>query len=251
MRTTPYGSWFAPTVPRPDPQLRLVCLPYAGGGALIFRRWADVLPPEVEVVPVQLPGREWRLRERPFNRLDAMVDALVSEWDRIEGPPFAIFGHSMGALVGFELARALRREGRTGPQHLIVSGHSAPQLLDRSDRHLLGASDEEFVDRLRNLSGTPPEILENRELMDILLPVLRADFELCDTYHHAPDAPLECPLTALAGLDDPLVPPDRMEPWAEHTAASFSLRVLPGGHFFINESTDLVLRAVLHTLFGR
>ena len=251
MRTTPYGPWFAPNRPRPDPQLRLVCIPYAGGGALVFRNWADVLPPEVEVVPVQPPGREWRLREQPFTRLNAMVDALVAEWDNIAGPPFAIFGHSMGALVGFELARALRREGRTGPQHLIVSGHSAPQLLDRSDRHLLDAPDEAFVDRLRDLSGTPPEILENRELMDILLPVLRADFELCDTYQHTPDAPLDCPVTALAGLDDRLVSPVRMEPWAEHTSAAFSLRVLPGGHFFINESTELVLRAVLNALFGR
>lgn len=251
MTANPYGRWFAPTRPRPDAPLRLVCLPYAGGGALIYRTWPDVLPPEVEVVPVQLPGREWRLREPPLDRIDDVVGALLEQWDALGERPFALFGHSMGALIAFELARALRRAGRAGPEHLIVSGHSAPQHADRSDRALRGASDEVFIERLRSLSGTPPEILENRELMELVLPALRADFELCAAYTCAPEPPLDCPITALAGLDDRSVAPERMEGWREQTTGAFSLRMLPGGHFFLNETPDLVLRAVLHALFGR
>nr|QEO74445.1 thioesterase [uncultured bacterium] len=252
MRTSPYGAWFAPLTPRPDAEVRLVCLPYAGGGATIYRGWSEILPAEVEVVPVQLPGREWRLKERPLRRMEDVVAALSTEIEPLTDRPFALFGHSMGALIGFELTRALRRRGGAMPQHLFVSGHSAPQRGDlRRDRPYHAAPDDEFVAMLRAMNGTPPGVLDHPELLELILPALRADFELCERYVCEPDAPLDVPVTALAGIADPLVPPDAVEPWRQQTTAAFSLRVLPGGHFFLNESRDLVLRIVVNALFAR
>src|SRR5438552_2333015 len=148
--------------PRPDPRarLRLFCFPYAGGGASQFRTWAEGLPPEVELCPVQLPGREGRLRETPFTRIAPLVAALVTALRGYLDTPYAFFGHSLGALVGFELARALRRTGGPGPRGLLVSAYRAPDLPDPDPPlHLL--SSPAFWDELRRLNGTPPEVLAN------------------------------------------------------------------------------------------
>lgn len=251
MRANPYGAWFAPARPRPEAEIRLICLPYAGGGATMYRKWADVLPAEVEVVPVQLPGREWRLKEEPLRRMADVVTALAAEFPALTDRPFALFGHSMGALIAFELTKALRRSGDPMPAHLFVSGHSAPDLADRRLRPYHQAPDEEFVTMLRSMEGTPAEVLDHPDLLQLVLPVLRADFELCEQYVCDADAPLDVPMTALAGIADPLVPPAAVEQWRAHTTAAFSLRVLPGSHFFVNESRDLVLRVVLHALYAR
>ena len=226
--------------------VRLFCLPYAGGGASSYRVWADVLPPQIEVWPVQLPGREWRLKEPPHTRMAELVPALAEGLGPHLDGPFAVFGHSMGALVGFELCRFLRERGGPQPVRLFASGSPAPQLPPV--RRTVGVSDEQFVQTLRALSGTPAEVLDNPELMALLLPVLRADFELCETYEADGAPPVDVPITALCGLEDPVAPRERMEPWADQTAAGFNLRMLPGGHFFVHTSPELVCRAVLQDL---
>lgn len=247
------GTWITRPRPRPGAPLRLFCLPHAGGGASSFRPWADVLPAEVEVCPVQLPGREARMGEPAIDRMEPLVEALSEALRPFDDEPFALFGHSNGALIAFELARRLRREGRHGPVHLFASGRRAPHVPNprRTVAHL---PDDEFLAEMRELGGTPEEVLAHPELMRILLPLLRADVRLNETYAFAADAPLACPITAYGGLGDPKAPREDVEAWREHTAADFTLRFFPGDHFFVFARRDLVLRTLamdLHEIFRR
>jgi medium-chain acyl-[acyl-carrier-protein] hydrolase len=223
--------------------LRLFCFPYAGGGANIFRTWQDNLPPTVEVCPVQLPGREKRLLEPPFTNLRLLVEAarraLLPYLDR----PFAFFGHSMGATISFELARSLYQEQNLNPVHLFVSGRRAPQL---PETHALtyDLPQKEFLEELRRLKGTPAEILEHPELMELMLPLLRADFELVQTYHYLAGPPQRCPITAFGGLHDEEVSRADLEAWREQTTTAFSLHMLPGDHFFLHTAQPPLLKTL-------
>lgn len=248
MTTTPtYDSWV--TFPRPNPQasLRLFCFAYAGGGALSFRAWSGSLPPTVEVCPIELPGRGTQVRLDPFTRLSPLVQAIAQALLPHLDKPFAFFGHSMGGLIGFELARLLRREYGLNPVHLFVSGRRAPQIPD-SDPPIHALPDFEFLEELRHLNGTPEAVLENTELMQLLLPVLRADFAVIETYVYTPGPALDCSITAFGGLQDCEVRCDRLEAWREQTNASFSLQMLPGDHFFLNSAQPLLLQALSREL---
>lgn len=236
-----------------DPQLRLFCFPYAGGGASAFREWEQELPGAVEVLAVQPPGREGRLAEAPFTRIPALVQALVAPLRaKLEaGPsvPCAFFGHSLGALVAYELTLELRRRGEPGPDHLLVSGSRAPHCTLPDDPvHVLRG--EAFKDRLRVLGGTPPQVLENEELMNLFTPLLLADFELSETYRHGVE-PLNVPISAFAGTDDPEVSLDRVEAWREQAGAGFHLDLLPGDHFFLHSAQTLLLGKVWSELVAR
>ena len=230
-----------------DPQWRLLCLPYAGGTAGVYRPWADILPPEYEVHAVQMPGREWRIKEPPMRRVQPVVEALLEVVAPLQDRPLALFGHSLGALIAFELARAMRRNGLDEPGHMFVSGHRGPQV-EPIEPSVHDAPDEIFMNSLRALQGTPEELLANDELMALLLPALRADFEIADTYEYTPEPPLTCPISAFGGVGDTVTPRERLEPWVELTEGPFKLRMFPGGHFFVNDSRDLVLRALLGDL---
>ncbi|NUT53569.1 MAG: thioesterase [Saccharothrix sp.] len=237
--------------PEPDPTaaFRLFCLPYAGGGANAFREWTALAPPHVEVRPVEPPGRGRRLSERPHTRLRPLVagvtEALLPVLDR----PFALFGHSMGALVAFELTRHLRELGRPLPHHLFVSGASAPSV-PRTRPALHAVSDAELVRELRSLNGTPPQLLANDELMALMLPTLRADFSVLETYEHRPGPPLPVPITVFAGTDDPSVPHASLPAWRAHSDRGVRLRTLPGDHFFVHSATAEIL-AEIGAVLGR
>lgn len=206
-----------------------------------FRLWPNSLPPTVEVCAVELPGRGARLSESPFTRLSPLVQAIAQALLPHLDKPFAFFGHSMGGLVSFELARLLRREYDISPVHLFVSGRRAPQVPNPNPPiHAL--SEPEFLEELRRLNGTPKAVLENTELMQLLLPILRADFAVIETYVYAPGPTLECPITAFGGLQDREVSCDDLQAWREQTSASFSLQMLPGNHFFIQSAQPLLLR---------
>lgn len=237
------------TFPKPNPQarLRLFCFPYAGGGASIFRPWADALPAMIEVCPVQLPGREARMKEPPFTRLPPLVQAAVRCLIPHLDKPFAFFGHSMGALLSFELARELRRRRSREPAHLFVSGCSAPQITD-PDPPIHSLPARMFIENLRLLNGTPRDALDHQELMEVLLPPLRADFAVYETYVYADEPPLPCPITAFGGLEDGKVSRDCLDAWRRQTRASFALRMLPGDHFFLRTAQPLLLQAVSHEL---
>lgn len=237
----PAGNWVAPIHPRPDARLRLFCLPYAGGDAAVFSAWSAGLPESVEVCPVLLPGRSGRIAEPLLDNMTLLVRALakgLADWiDR----PFALFGHSTGALVAFELARRLEQEGRF-PAQLFVSGCGAPQLPPgRPDRiHDLPAAD--FLERLRALGGMPDAMLANPELRDLFLPILRADFKLSETYRYESGVPLKCPLTAFTGLQDRFVGRQSAEAWRHQTAGAFALYTLPSDHLFLISDRQLLLQ---------
>lgn len=228
-------------IPRrvPNPRLRLLCFPYAGGGASIYGRWHELLPPEVEVVAVQLPGRESRLAEKPFARMGPLVDTLSEVLKPYMDLPFALFGHSNGGLMAFELARRLRAEGRRMPLQLFVSGRPAPQVV-LTEPIVHDLPDAEFRAALRRFGGTPEEVLENEEMMSLIEPLLRADFAIGETYTFVPGLPLALPISAYAGAADQEVPVWQVEAWKEQTSAPFVLKTFPGGHFFIHEDRALL-----------
>jgi medium-chain acyl-[acyl-carrier-protein] hydrolase len=241
--TTAFDSWIAFRKLNPQARLRLFCFPYAGTGASIFRTWPDGLPADVEVCPVQFPGRGTRLMETPFTQLSHLVQALAQALVPLLDKPFAFFGHSMGALVGFELARQLRRQSGVQPVRLFVSAARAPQIPHR-DRPIHALPEGEFLAELRRLNGIPEKVLEEAELMQIMLPVLRADFAVYETYVYSTEPPLHCPISTFGGLQDQRVSRGDLEAWREQTNGSFSLRMFPGDHFFWN-TTQPLLREVL------
>jgi len=240
-----FEPWISCRQLGPKTRLRLFCFPYAGAGALIFRTWSDGLPADVEVCPVQLPGRGTRLMERPFTQLSPLIEALAQALVPFLDKPFAFFAHSLGALVSFELARRVRRQYGVHPLRLFVSAGRAPQIPHRGPRiHTL--PDKEFLMELRRLNGTPSELLGHEELMEIMLPVLRADFALYETYLYSTEPPLNCPITAFGGLQDHRVSDSDLEAWSAQTSVSFSKRMFPGDHFFLKQ--PLLLRVLSQEL---
>jgi medium-chain acyl-[acyl-carrier-protein] hydrolase len=246
---TAFDSWIACRKPNPQARLRLFCFPYAGSGASIFRTWSDGLPADVEVCPVQFPGRGTRLMETPFTQLSPLVQAVAQALVPLLDKPFAFFGHSLGALVGFELARQLRRQSGVQPVRLFVSADRAPQI-PRRDRPIHALPEGEFLEELRRLNGIPGKVLEEVELMQIMLPVLRADFAVYETYGYATEPPLNCPISTFGGLQDHRVSRGDLEAWRDQTSGSFSLRMFSGDHFFWNTTQPLLLQVLFQELRG-
>jgi medium-chain acyl-[acyl-carrier-protein] hydrolase len=229
--------------PRPNPAatLRLFCFHHAGGNAHAFHGWPGHLPPIVEVAAVQLPGRGHRLREPHIRRLAPLSRIVAHELLPYLDKPFVFFGHSLGALLCFETARSLRRENRRQPDHLFVSATEAPHR--RSPDELLSALPQtELVKRLHEFSGTPVEVLQNDELLELMLPTIRADFELWDTYEYHPESSLESPMTIYGGLEDHEVEAERLAAWSEMTVGACEVRMFPGGHFYLNGPQSIFLQ---------
>lgn len=210
---------------------------------MIFRRWVDRMASSVEVCPVQLPGRGNRIRETPFTQMTPLVESLAEGLSPYLEGPFAFFGHSLGAIVSFELALKLQRETGKLPIHLFVSGRRAPHI-PRQHPITYNLPDNEFVEELKRLNGTPKEVLEHSELMQLMLPVLKADFEISETYKHSGGPLRGCPITAFGGKQDEEAPPHYLEAWHEHTTGPFKQRMLPGDHFFLHASEQLLLAAL-------
>jgi medium-chain acyl-[acyl-carrier-protein] hydrolase len=238
------NPWIINPKPNPQARFRLFCFPYAGGGASVFRAWPDYLPPELEVCAIQLPGRENRLQERPLSQFPKVVCTLAEVLLPYLKGPFAFFGHSMGAFISFELARHLRKEHKLSPFHLFVSGQRAPQKPDPyPPLHQL--PDQEFIEGLHNrYNSIPQAVLKSAELMQILLPILRADLTVNETYAYQYDNPLDCPITAFGGQEDPETRHDDLLAWRDQTSDAFTLRMLPGGHFFLENARTLLLQAL-------
>jgi medium-chain acyl-[acyl-carrier-protein] hydrolase len=181
--------------------------------------------------------------EPPFTRLGPLIEALTTALLPHLDKPFAFFGHSLGAIVSFEVVRRLQAEYGLEPRHLFVSAHRAPQIPD-PDPPTYNLPEPELIEELKRLSGTPPEILQNDELMRLMLPLLRADFELVQTYSYVAGPPLNCPISAFGGLRDQEVSREQLKAWREHTNASFALRMFPGDHFFIHTAEQLLLTTI-------
>ena len=241
-------NWIKVYDSRPSAKLRLYCLPYAGGGASLYRDWSKDLPEHVEVRAIQPPGREERLLEEPFDRVQALVHALAGVLEPELDRPYALFGHSMGALVAFELARTLRARGGPTPSHFFASGHRAPQIACPVETiHELSA--EEFLHELnRRYDAVPAAARESAELLELFLPGLRADVAVCDTYAYTPSAPLDCPITAVGGDADAIVPLAQIEAWNEQTSSSFRHERFSGDHFFVKTARDELLQTLASDL---
>ena len=250
MRLGTYDSWEPQWVSispcKRHGRIRLFCLPFAGGGSAFYHPWKEHLPADIELAKIQLPGRETRLREKAFTRMEMLVATLTEKLTPWLDRPFAFFGHSMGALITFELVRMIRTYNHAQPQHIFVSGYQAPHL-PRSEKisHL---PDAQFVQRLLEYGGIPKLVVENSELMEIFLPIFRADFEMIDNYIYQPGPPLDCPLTVFGGESDPKISREDLFQWKKHTTSDFSCHFLPGGHFFINESQPRLLDHLCNSL---
>ncbi len=244
-QTSTKNPWFPAAAA--DAGLRLFCFPFAGAGAAAFRGWAEGLPSGVVVSPARLPGRESRMAEAPLRRMERLVAELAEAILPYLEQPFAFFGHSMGAVVAFELARRLRREKRPLPVALFVSGARAPQFR-------LGhvpppePSEEQFLRELDRLEGLPEAVRSNPELLRVVLPALGADTELYRNYVYSEEAPLDCPIRAYGGLEDPNVSREHIEAWGRQTTSSFAARFFPGGHFFIDTARAAFLAALSEDL---
>lgn len=250
MLTSMAENWME-SEPRLAARVRLFCLPYAGGGVSAYRAWRAQLPAEIDLCPIQLPGRERRFRERPCTSLASLVSTLAGALRPHLDRPYAIFGHSLGALLAFELARALRRAGAPAPLRLFVSALKAPHDLSARarDRHRL--DDDQLLTDIRRFGGTPAPLLDDPEVMKLVLPIVRADFTMLETHRHYDEAPLEIAMAAFAGTHDPEASPAAMEAWRAHTAGPFRLSVLPGDHFFLHarDARQTLVDALSRDLF--
>jgi surfactin synthase thioesterase subunit len=222
--------------------MRLLCLPYSGGSAMFYARWRRLLPSWIDVRPVEWPGRGARMDEPLATNPRALASQLAVELRAQLDAPYALFGHSLGALIAFELAHSLIDRGAPAPAILFASGAEAPAVRD-GGKWRLPLSDEALLQELRNLQGTPDEALSNPELMRSALPVLRADFLMCGAYVYRPRHPLPCPVHVFGGADDETAR-ESLQAWRQETSVSFTLDVLPGHHFFIHtqqaELIDLI-----------
>lgn len=243
------ARWFWAGWPRPAAEVRLVCIPYAGGAASVFRAWPHLAPPDVEVRPVELPGRGARMDEEPFLRMPSLVHAMADALEPLLDRPFALFGHSMGGLVAFELTRLLRRRGWPAPCHLFLSATRAPSA-PRAFPLLHQASDAVLKEKVRAFDGTPPEALADDELMALVLPLIRADLAVLETYEYREEPPLDVPSTVFAGIHDQTVRFSELDRWRQHLVRS-QLRLLPGGHFFVNDRAPDLMGLVVAQLNRR
>ncbi len=235
VRPATQSAWFENLSQRRNASLRLFCFPYAGGSTQVFWPWRQHLPPEADLCLVHLPGRGERFRERPFKNLKRLVDTIANQLAGDLQQPFAFYGHSMGAVICFELARKLRREYRLQPAHLFLSGRRAPHV-PRRKQTIFNLPHDEFVAEIVKLNGTPQGLLENPAATELFLPLLRADLEMVETYKYRPSERLSCPISIYGGSQDTDISLEDLHAWREHTSEAFKARVFPGDHFFIHSA---------------
>jgi surfactin synthase thioesterase subunit len=225
--------------PAGDAAARLVCLPHAGGSAPFFLPVAAALSPGVDVVAIQYPGRQERRTEQPISDMAVLADRIHAILRRQPETPVTLFGHSLGAVLGFEVARRLEADGH-GPVRLFASGRRAPSTYRDEKVHLL--DDAGILAEVRRMNGTASSVLSDDEMMRAALPALRADYQAAETYTCAPEITVNCPITALTGDRDPKTTVEEADAWARHTSGSFDLQVFPGGHFFLTDHADQVIK---------
>lgn len=226
-----------------QPEIRLFCFPHAGAGASAFKDWSKHLLPTVEMLAVQLPGRENRFSEPLINHMPIIVNQLVEEFKEYRDKPLIVFGHSLGALIGYEFVKAVEDKYGVTPNHLIISGARAPHLA-RFREPLSQLDDAMLTNVLRRYNGIDKNIIENTELLELFLPIIRNDLSLIENYQNRKRLPLSCGILAFAGEEDETVPCEQVEAWSQYTNSNFKFLTFPGGHFFIRSNTPQIMEII-------
>lgn len=239
-------GWIRRFAPADDAGIRLVCLPHAGGSASFYFPYATALSPGIDVLAVQYPGRQDRMVEPLIDNIPELADGVTVALRPWLDRPFALFGHSMGGSVAFEVAGRLQRDGIV-PRHLFVSGRQAPSC-PREEDPLYRKDDAAIIAEMTTMSGTDERILQEPELLAMVLPVMRNDYRAAETYRHDGAPPLTCPITALNGVADHRTNPDDVRAWRIHTMSTFDYREYPGGHFFLMDNQSAILDLVTDRL---
>lgn len=238
------GRWLPFGVPAGD--VRLYCLPHAGGSASAYRSWVGRID-GVAVCPLQPPGRESRLKDAPHVRMEPMVAEITDVILSQDTMPYALYGHSLGALIGFEVVREIRRRGGAAPVHFFASGCPAPDYRE-STKPVSAMTDAQVVDLLRKLGGTPEWVLADQSVLAMILRPFRADFSVKETYEYQPEPPLSTPITVIAGTDDPRAGIETMADWREQTTAPYRLHTVTGGHFAVLERPEVTHKIIAEAL---
>jgi medium-chain acyl-[acyl-carrier-protein] hydrolase len=245
-------SWVARWRKLPSPRLRLFCVPHSGCGAAVYRPWDRLLPGDIELVSIRLPGREARFREPAFSRMEDLVPELTDNLTPLLDVPYGWFGHSMGALVAFEACREIRRRGLPGPARLLVSGRPAPHLPVRSvsilglpgQTSVRDATDAEFAAMLAALNGTPGEVPGGMAAFAPFIPTLRADLSVIESYQYRPEPPLDMAISVFGGEQDPVASLDELDAWNVHSSVSCTVQAFPGGHFYLHQARESFMAAL-------
>jgi medium-chain acyl-[acyl-carrier-protein] hydrolase len=229
------SKWFN-YLKRPiKPKLTIVCFPFAGGDASFYQNWATEIKADVQIISIQFPGRANRFLESPYTNLNDLIVELIKNWECFIETPYVLFGHSLGGLAIYELTRILNENNQMQPLHLFISGCKAPHLLKNKERYLLPK--QAFIEMIKEMDGTPKEIVENQEMMDLLVPMLRADFQLIETYtHQEKHKRIRLPITLMGGTEDPEVGMEDLEAWKSVIEGPCKLQLFQGGHFFLKDS---------------
>lgn len=243
MTTTKFNTWITCPNPQPSARVRLFCLPFAGGGASIYRGWAKDLEPSIEVCPIQLPGRENRFSETAHQSVQTLAPAIANQLQFYLDKPYLIYGHSMGALLTFEVLRILQQKGQVMPEVAILGAHRAAHLPPKR-KPMSTLDDASFIAKLTTFGGFPDEVLQSKELLQFVLPTLRADFAVCDGYQFTPSSALDCSLVLIAGSHDQEVNPQDMLAWQTHTLHPARLVTLDAGHFFLKTHPQAVFDVI-------
>lgn len=241
--------WVSCSKPSLQAKLRLFCFPYAGAGSSMFNSWSSHLMPEVELFLVHLPGRDRRIKEPLQLQLSPLVETLTEALYPWLDKPFAFFGHSMGALLSFEVARQIRRRYSVQPSQLFVSGRQPPHIADPNPP-LHRLSEEEFLRTAQHYYGALPDVvLQDQEVLQLFMNIMRADLTMLETHEYQAEAPLDCPISAYGGVDDPSTSEMRLNAWRDQTTSTFRLQMFPGHHFFIQSSRSALLQSLKAELF--
>jgi medium-chain acyl-[acyl-carrier-protein] hydrolase len=248
-RTVERNRWAVRLRPKQRPLLRLFCFPYSGAGASAFNAWHAAFPEEIEIVAVEYPGHGQRLAEPLSREMNLLVDAASEGLLPLLDLPFAFFGHSLGALVAFEVARTLSKRAGLLPAALFLSGHSAPHIQPREES-IANLPDDELVQRICQLNGTADHLLDLPEMRELFLPIFRADFSMCDAYTCRAEDPLLCPIFVCGGVSDPYVPMEDLAQWYNHAARHFECRLFPGDHFYLHASRPALLSYVIQQVLA-
>jgi surfactin synthase thioesterase subunit len=235
-------NWLKVLRPKMNPRLRLFCFPYAGGSSAIYSEWLKLLDADIELIAIQLPGRAERIHETPIGEMDKLTNGILAELQNLQDIPFAFFGHSMGARIAYALSLKMQTLGNRLPDRLILSAHGAPEA-NKKPKTLHTLPDDELISELRLMNGTSKELLENKELMSFILPMIRADFKVaCERIDS--DVKLPCTASVVSGIEDFELKYHELEAWADCFRSTLDIHLIAGDHFFINKNTGTLLSLV-------